>query len=241
MIEVLLFSICLLLLGDLFFLFRIYKEGMKGKKTLFDDKYYELKYNIKLLKAISAILIFAIGFFGYSSYRDLKKSIEKDIYENIDSLNSKNEKIIKRLNNYNDAIDSLEFFKTRLYQIIKENENEMKTINQKVFRINKTLKNNPKIFIANNLKYPFNNDGPLGFHRVDSIRFNFKSMKTIFGETLPEFNKIPYINLQGYKADLEIIDITKTSVLIQLTSYFGDGHGNFPDYYYFDLWIASFE
>lgn len=235
MTTVLLYIICVLLIGDLYFLFRIYKKGIKGNETLSDEKYFELKYNINLLKAISAILIFGIGFLGYSNYMDFKKEMKKDLTDNLTNQNIEIGEIKTRLNKYNETLDSLDVLKNKLLEITKENEKEMKAINRKVLGIKETLKFNPKIYVVTDLKYPYTN-----IKSYDTVQLNFSSMKTIFGESLPEFNNIPFVNIQSHRADIDIMEVTKTSIKFLCNSYYGDGHENYPDYYYFDLWIASF-
>src|SRR5690606_37617796 len=117
MIEILLFIIIILLIGDFFFLRKIYNFSKKRKQIATDEKYFELKYNINLLRAISAILIFTIGFFGYSSYKDLKNKLNSDLEESTVKQNDKILKIGQNIEFLKKDIDSLESLKEELSRV----------------------------------------------------------------------------------------------------------------------------
>lgn len=70
-----------LIISDVYFLYKIFKTARLKKKSLPDERYFELKYNINLLKAVSAILIFLLGFLGFTTYRDITTIVESDFEE----------------------------------------------------------------------------------------------------------------------------------------------------------------
>jgi len=78
---ILLIVIFVLIASDVYFLWKIFKSIGKKKKSLPDEHYFELKYNINLLKAVSAILIFLLGFLGFTTYQDITSIAESNFEE----------------------------------------------------------------------------------------------------------------------------------------------------------------
>ncbi|WGH75149.1 hypothetical protein P8625_13895 [Tenacibaculum tangerinum] len=233
---VLLLVICILLIGDLFLLLRIKKTITKKKKNKsdFDEKYFALKYDINLLRSITAIVVTILAFLGYSNFKDFNNEIKNTISQNIKTQTTEIDKINEKLIQYGQTIDSLEKLRNTIYSLMGNSENDLKKINTKIMNIDESFKNNPKVYVVNNLKYPVNefNNNPITIY--------FKDMNSIHGEKLPKFKKIPFVNIQGYSIDLSIINVTREYVIVSLSSYIGNENDNYPRNYRFDLWVASY-
>lgn len=229
---ILLFIIIVLLIGDLIFLYKIFKTLKKDREINPREEYFELKYNINLLKAITAILIFVIGFFGYNSYNNIKENIEKDIKGQQNEISI----VFEKIGALNDTINNLEVLKAKLESAIKTYEKSLKSINNKINNINSTTKYNPKIYIVKDLKFSYDKS-------KDGLKIYFRDLKTMFGEKLPDFKNVPFINVSGYTISMAIVEITNEYMVVSSGSAYGRGtkqeDGNY--YYRFDLWIASYE
>lgn len=228
--TILLFIIVVLLIGDLYFLNRIYKKGKKGIEIALDEKYFELKYNINLLKAISAILIFGIGYFGISSYKEFTDKINNNFNDTIKSKNIEFQKISKK-------VDSLEI-------LINTIKSKYQVLDHKISITNNSFKYNPRIYVVSDLKFSNSN-----FESGVPLKVYFKDLKTIFGEQLPIFSKPPLINVQvisvqGLSIFIDVFNVTTTSVEFRSgagVSYGPDDNNLINGYYKFDIWIASFD
>ena len=207
---------------------------------LADEKYFELKYNINLLKSISAILIFVVGFLGYSSYNNFKAEFTDDLNEativqrkQLDSLTT-NIKIIKT------SLSEMDSLKDRLKQNITDYDSKMMLLNNKVSSINNTLKYNPRIFVVNGIKYPIStiNSG----YKDDQVKIYFKELSNSFGEKLPLFKKAPLVNVEGHRLDLHVLEVTNEYFRVSEWSYSMDDEiDGKRGYFTFDIWIASFD
>lgn len=228
--TILLFIIVVLLIGDLYFLNRIYKKGKKGIEIALDEKYFELKYNINLLKAISAILIFGIGYFGISSYKEFTDKINNNLNDTIKSKNIEFQKISKK-------VDSLEI-------LINTIKSKYQVLDHKISITNNSFKYNPRIYVVSDLKFSNSN-----FESGVPLKVYFKDLKTIFGEQLPIFSRPPLINVQvisvqGLSIFIDVFNVTTTSVEFRSgagVSYGPDDNNLINGYYKFDIWIASFD
>ncbi|WP_282118055.1 hypothetical protein [Maribacter aquivivus] len=230
--TILLIIIVVLLIGDLIFLYKILNNLKTKKKRNADEKYFELKYNINLLKSISAILIFVFGFIGYSSFVDFKTNMKEDIDKTLENQKVDISEIDKTLSDYKKNLDSLIVFKNQLKNLLEVNDLDLKKINKKVSSINNSFKYNPKIYIVNDLNFPDN---------AGKLTFSFSNMTTVHGEKLPKFNKAPFITVQGYSAGIQIIEVTKNYVILDMNMTYMALDGNTIDNYKFDLWIGSQE
>ncbi|QXP72618.1 hypothetical protein H0I31_02645 [Tenacibaculum sp. AHE15PA] len=230
--TILLIIILILLIGDLFYLKKILKLLKKKNKTNIDERYFELKYHLNLLKSISAILLFIFGFIGYSGFNDFKKEMSENFNSSLKTQREKITKMDKTLENYKKSIDSIVEFKNQLNNLIELNDTDLKRINNKVSSINKSFKYNPKIYIVNQLSYP---------EGSGEIKFEFSKMKTIHGETLPKFKKPPFITVQGYRAGIDILEITTTYILLNMGVTYEYPGISKKKYFEFDLWIGSQE
>ncbi len=230
--TILLIIIVILLVGDLFFSYKILDKLENNRKENIDEKYYELKYHINLLKSISAILIFVFAFIGYSSFVDFKTDMQEDINRTLESQKDDISEIDSSLKNYKENLDSLIVFKNQLKNLLEVSDSDLKKINSKVASINSSFKYNPKIYIVNGLNFS---------DRSEKTKFSFSNMTTVHGEKLPRFKRAPFITVQGYMAGISILEVTTTYVLLDMNMTYMSDDGKQIDNFKFDLWIGSQE
>ena len=228
---------------------KIYKEGGEENSTLTDEKYFELKYNINLLKSISAILIFVVGFLGYTSYEKFKSEFSENLNEATkEQRDNLNKVTIEQRKELDDLTGNIELIKTnlkeidllrnRLEQNITEYDSRMTILNSKASKINNTLKYNPRIFVVKELRYPLTTIQSSN----DEVKVYFKDLKTSFNEKLPQFKKAPLVNVEGHRLDLHILEVTKDYFKVAEWSYAFDSNlDQNRGYFTFDIWIASFD
>lgn len=225
--------IIVLLIWDLTILRKIYKSTTNGNNILPDEKYFELKYNINLVKSVSVIGLFVIGFLGVSTVDGLKSNVTSEIETSIKTQDDRIEQITTKIEGLTTTLDTLENYKSELERVIKNYESNLGSINSKVAQVNNSLKYNPRIYIVNDLKYSYERN-PKG------LRVYFKDLTTVFGDKLPNFTNPPYINTEGYNIEIEIQEVTTTYVDLASGSALGEGIDD-EDTYLYSLWIASFE
>jgi|GEM_PF-6631382 len=85
-----------LLIWDIRILSKISKNADGGNSKLNDEKYFDLKYQIKLLQSIAAILIFGATFFGYSTF----KGIEDKFQEKLENLEKQTDTLENKVKKY---------------------------------------------------------------------------------------------------------------------------------------------
>ncbi|HDZ15512.1 MAG TPA: hypothetical protein ENH60_11530 [Pricia sp.] len=89
-----------LLIWDIRILSKISKNADGGNSKLNDEKYFDLKYQIKLLQSIAAILIFGATFFGYSTF----KGIEDKFQEKLENLEKQTDTLENKVKKYNETV-----------------------------------------------------------------------------------------------------------------------------------------
>jgi hypothetical protein len=251
MTTVLLFIICILLVWDIVMLRKIYKDGGNGNPTLTDEKYFELKYNINLLKSISAILIFVVGFLGYTSYEKFKSEFSENLNEatkeqrdNLSQVTDKQRKeldlLTENISLIKTSISELDSLKNRLEQSISDYDSRMTILNSKATKINNTLKYNPRIFVVNDIKYSVSTFRNRKNNSRD-LKIFFKDLKSSFNERLPKFKKAPLVNVEGLRLTLHVMEITNEYFIVKAWSADGDELVYDRGYFTFDIWIASFD
>lgn len=235
-ISIMLIIILVLIISDVFFLWKIFKNIGKRKKGLPDERYFELKYNINLLKAVSAILIFLVGFLGFNSYNNITENFDKDFSEKLEKQNARIDTLTTKLYDYESLVDSLEVKEGESVKNLGEINQQFKIINNKITNAQESLKYTTKVFVVNNLKFPSSKFGASA--EEDNFTIRFQDLITINNERLPKFKTKPMVMLQCRGLILDIIELTKEYVMIG--SGIGSGYGGKdPKFYYFDMWIAE--
>jgi uncharacterized membrane protein YqhA len=221
-ITILLIVILVLVASDVFFLYKIYKDVGEKKKGLLDEKYFELKYNINLLKAVSAIVIFLIGFLGFTTYGEIIKNVEKDISTKYSEQNTRIDSLTHILSKYELFVDSLELRKNESVQNLDDINRKFNLLNRKLDKNEEALQIVPQIFIVKNVSIS-----------EDEQKINFSSLRTIDNQKLPNFKEPPIVNMQCLGADILVSEVT--TKYIEFTNWVtGKNHQKANC----DLWIV---
>jgi len=189
--TILLIVIFVLLVSDVYFLWKIYKNIGAKKKSFPDEKFFELKYNINLLKAVSEILIFLIGFLGFTTYGDILNNFENNFSQRFEVQNTKIDGLTHILSKYEKSVDSLKFSENESVENLDDINRKFQIISKKLNKNKETLKYTTKVFVTNNLVFKIKNDGN------NIQRYWFSKMRTIDGDRLPVFDRPPLIITQA--------------------------------------------
>lgn len=226
--------ILVLIISDVFFLWRIFKNIGKKKKSIPDEKYFELKYNINLLKAVSAILIFLVGFLGFNSYNNISENIDKDFSEKFEKQNKRIDSLTLKLFNYESLVDSLKTEEGEAVKNLKDINRKFVSIDNKLRKNNEALKYTTKVFVVKDLIISYEVEGVQ--------RFYFNKLKTFKNEKLPVFKTTPLVVLQTRYSDLTIAKITNNYIELfanSMTVHIDEKTNKEIEFDYFDMWIAE--
>ncbi len=232
---ILLIVILILTASDVYFLWKIFRNINARKKTLPDERYFELKYNINLLKAVSAILIFLIGFLGFTTYQNIVDNVENDFSLRFNEQNIRIDSFSMTLSNYEKFVDSLNLETYESVENLGDINRKFQAINKKLAQNEASLKYTTKVYVIHDLIYPANQGEELP-------KFEFKNMRTIYGENLPKFKEAPLIITQVKDGlGFYIGSITKdyVSLGIQSSVIRLSNKGISQPSYTFDMWIAE--
>jgi hypothetical protein len=201
-----------------------------------DERYFELKYNINLLKAVSAILIFLLGFLGFTTYNDITDIVEGDFEEKFNIQEEKIKALDSIVKNYENIVESLKSAEGESIENLNDVKREFGIINRKVSQTQESLKYTTKVFVIRDLKFPIAKFAANS--RGEAFRVDFEKLVTIHGERLPKFKSKPLVMLQGKSIQLDLAEATKEYIRIGSSMTYDYGSED-PKYYYFDLWIAE--
>ena len=234
--SILLIVILILTISDVFFLWKIYRNLKKKKNDLPDERYFELKYNINLLKAISAILIFLIGFLGFNTYQNISNDIKIDFTNKLKDQNNKIDSLVNTISNYEKNVNALRSEEVESVKNLEDINQNFRAINLKLKNTQEALKYTTKVYVISNLKFPSNKFGVA--KREDAFKIRFEDLKTINNENLPKFKTKPMVILECQGLVLDIAELTKEYIKIGSGTGFGYAEED-PEFYYFDMWIAE--
>lgn len=231
---ILLIVIFVLIASDVYFLRRIFKSIGKKKKSLPDERYFELKYNINLLKAVSAILIFLLGFLGFTTYKDITSIAENNFAQKFSIQNDKIKALDSIVKNYEGLVQSLKSEEGQSIENLNDVKREFGLINRKISQTQEALRYTTKVYVVNNLEFSVNG-------RVK--KFYFKNLSNIYNENLPNFKKTPMVLTQVRGGlTLNIKEITKDyvefGIQFQKLAINSSSLRN-QDTYLFDMWVAE--
>lgn len=235
---ILLIIILVLISSDVFFLWKIFKDIGKRKKSLPDERYFELKYNINLLKAVSAILIFLLGFLGFTTYRDITSIIESDFEERFNQQQERINELDSIVSGYEEFVETLKSTEGQSIENLNDIKREFGLINNKVARAQQALRYSSRIYVVKNLEFRRDKDGGM---LEKKTRIYFKNLRTSKNEELPVFEQRPIISIQTISngSTLAITEVTKDYVEIVLNYELASRNGGDPTTYKFDIWIAE--
>lgn len=203
---VLLIIIFVLIASDVFFLWKIFKSIGSRKKSIPDERYFELKYNINLLKAVSAILIFLLGFLGFTTYQDITKIVESDFDEKFAVQQQRIDKLDSIVANYEEMVKLLKSEEGKSIENLNDVKREFGIINSKVAKTQDALKYVPRIYVIRNILFDLNKaDRKSG----NGVKFFYKDLRDIYGEKIPKFKNPPIVLFQGEGANFVMNENTE--------------------------------
>lgn len=233
---ILLIIILVLIASDVFFLWKISKSIGSKKKYIPDERYFELKYSINLLKAVSAILISLLGFLGFTTYQDITKIVEGDFEEKFVTQQEKIDNLDSIVKNYEETVAQLKSVEGKSIENLSDIKREFGIINNKVAKTQDALEYVPRIFVAKNLIY---DESKASREMGKGVKFFYKELKTIYGESLPNFNIPPLITIYGEGANFVINE--STNEYFDLSLFVSSGKPGENGKYKFGIWIVSLD
>ncbi|MEL0455228.1 hypothetical protein WJN01_03225 [Flavobacteriaceae bacterium SZ-1-7] len=247
-ISIMLIIILILIMSDVFFLWKIFKNIGKKKKELPDEKYFELKYNINLLKAVSAILIFIVTFLGFNSYNSISENLEEDFTKKFKIQNDKIDSLGNVISDYEKSVELLKMEEGESVENLADINQKFRIINNKLNQHNESIKYTTKVYVVRDIEFPKRQVGNPVIQ--EAFMLYFKDLKTIYGEELPVFKSKPMVVIQGKETLLlDIVELTKEYIRIGSVRVSQDNYLDLEDgnatwrveskSYNFDLWIAE--
>jgi hypothetical protein len=171
--------------------------------TLADEKYFELKSKQEFIIATSTIIFALISFIGFSSISEIKKNLNDQIAterKKVDSLrqvaNNSLDNLELRGKDYKDSV----LFGLKLLKELRKRYLELS--DKDIIRQN--------IFIVDDLKIG-------DFKKVDYFFriVNFKDLKTVSGQRLPDFKTPPSIIVfSSTSSELRVDEVSQNSFKI---------------------------
>nr|WP_299071387.1 hypothetical protein [uncultured Allomuricauda sp.] len=230
--------ILVLIASDVFFLWKIFKTIGSKKKSIPDERYFELKYNINLLKAVSAILIFLFGFLGFTTYKDITKIVESDFEKKFEMQQRRIDKLDSIVKDYEETVKVLKVEEGKSVENLNDVQREFNIINKKISNAQENLKYAARIYVVKDLEY-IKKEKQLISEGV--LKFYFDEMITSKGEKLPKFKERPIIAIQTISngSSLAITQVTKEFVEVILSYRLVSRSNNDLITYKFDVWIAE--
>jgi hypothetical protein len=173
-IAILVFSLLFILLTRVYETISFKNFVEKGKdpeKNELYSKYYELKFNLRVLEFFGVVALFVLSFLGYNT----QKSIEDNFRNELKDIS---DKVIKAENSLN-VIDSsaryIESVSLKSNILLKQSVN-------KLTDVNKLIDSKQFVYIVKNLD-------------AKKSEFKFSELKKPNGIGLPKFETLPYVSI----------------------------------------------
>jgi hypothetical protein len=174
-----------------FIIFRRLKSSETDKK-LDDPRYWELKYRMDYLVAITAMGLTVIAFFGYESLQSAKEAVKSEIEVELATIRKdvgNTEKVLADLNLFSDSIrDDVSASGAKMRDQINRQVATLKELERKIRSINNRNIVQQEFYVVRSLKLPINHETKPGSNRVF-----FKDMITDKGDKLPDFENPPLV------------------------------------------------
>ncbi len=196
-----------------------------------DKKYWELKYKMQFMLTVFTVIVFAATFLGITTLSNVKSDVRKEFQTSLDSLSGKIDTVKNKLAYYTDEatyqferMDSI----GRILQLLGIKQKEVSTFisgtyksaNELDGRVKELMKNDQirqNMYIVDNVQYKMPNDYAM-YQKV-----YFKDLKTVNGNSLPNFIKPPYvIGLSSEGSDLLLANVTNDSLELIISTYMGE-------------------
>ena len=150
-----------------------------------NEKYYELKYKIQLLTSGASIILVIGGFLGYNSVTSIKEDIQKDLQHYKVNL-QKSDSLLSELDSNKIQIEkelkvSQEALRTSLH--------ETSQLKVELLKLQKQFTPNMQTYIVKGIPYE------AGKNPSEKYRVYYKDLKTVDGNSLPNFTTPPVTNI----------------------------------------------
>lgn len=171
--------------------------------SMADEKYYELKSKQEFIIATSTIIFALISFIGFSSISEIKKNLNEQIAierQKVDSLT----KVA------NSSIDNLELRGKDYKDSVLQGLKLLKDLRKRYIDLSDKDIIRQNVFIVDDLKIG-------DFKKVDYFFriVNFKDLRTVSGQKLPEFKTPPSIIVfSSTSSELRVDEVSQSSFKI---------------------------
>lgn len=209
---VLLILVFILLILDVVFLYRIQKSPITRNRNTFDKRFFELKFEIRLIEVVATILLFVGTFLGASSLNEIKTEYKSDLEVEIKALRDETYDFETKLLKYTKTLDSLKSEEGKSIENLSDIKREFGVIDKKLSNNNQAFKNLIKVYAVKEVEFSpnivdnVNKKSPQKKIEYQDIYFN--TLKTMYGERLPEFQDIPLVVIQSKIIEIELISVT---------------------------------
>ncbi|MDF0714725.1 hypothetical protein PY092_01075 [Muricauda sp. 334s03] len=224
--NVLLIIVLVLLILDVVFLYRIQKSPITRNRNSFDKRFFELKFELRVIEAVAAILLFVGTFLGAASLNEIKTEYKSDLEDEIEALRKETIDFETKVAEYTKSLDSLKSKEGQSIENLNDVKREFAIINNKVAKTQEALRYTSKIFIVKGLKHYHQKEG--------DVTFYFDQMETVNNESLPVFKSAPTLSVQGKGSVYFIKEVT--TKYVKLSAMFVMEQ---PEYETLDLWIVE--
>ncbi len=233
---VLLLVIFVLLALDVFLLYKIQQSPVTRKRNSFDKRYFELKFELRVIEVVATILLLVGTFLGFATRQEIKGDVEKELRGDLEPLQSELEDLRMQVLLYQSALDSLKSEEGQSIENLNDVKREFNLINRKVNQTQEDLKYNTRIYVANNLVFQTNKE-----EETKTNKYWFKNLRTIYGEKLPDFKTPPLVITQVKEGgvSLIVVDISKEYVELRLSQESLMLYDAELSNHNFDMWIAE--
>jgi hypothetical protein len=190
-----------------------------------DQKYWELKFKIESLITTFSVIIAVAGYLGFSTIKDVKDQVTKEIRPQIDSATlhiTAVENTVKSLRDsltkYKNEFNYLDSGATALQDSLSHTKGGFSKLLLDIAAISKKNKIQAQVYIVNDLELII--DKPQGDPYY--VR-NFSALITSTGDKLPTFNKPPLVfAVSKTGGSMYLKNITNTSFELVPGDYLGE-------------------
>ena len=181
----------IILISTVGYLIYLDKSALKSLKAILTDKestkltnerYFELKHRIQFHNSVSAIVLFALGFFGFRSFHEVKRELDDQI------------------NHYKCTLVDYDTTVTKHKLALTNYDTALSNTMQEAERLRTELTILQNKFAPSIISYLVR-DIEIKADAEKKQRIHFKNLKTINGRSLPEFKEAPVLNVLNNRSN----------------------------------------